>query len=136
MEAMVCKFGGSSVADAERIRTPRITSVRRIWSTDDGSFGFKGNVVELLKDVHRRENWPPSAMAVYGCGPTPMLKALQGWMLDKGYGGQLSLECLMPCGFGVCSGCVVESRPDKTGYDRFVRVCYDGPVFDVGEIKL
>ena len=123
-------------SDAERICTPHIKSVRRLWSTDDGSFDLRGTVIDLLRKVHSEENWPREETAIYGCGPAPMLKALQKWMLSHGYRGQLSLEELMLCGFGVCSGCVVEARPAKQGYDRFRRVCYDGPVFDAREVSL
>jgi len=123
-------------SDWERIKVPAARGIRRLWSTDDGSFGFRGTVVDLLKKLHTEERWPVEETAVYGCGPTPMLRALQEWVLAQGYRGQLSLEGLMPCGFGVCSGCVVSGRPEREGYERFVRVCYDGPVFEAGEVSL
>ncbi len=120
--------------NAERLRIPRIKTVRRFWSTDDGSSGFHGNVVELLQKMHREKKWPPAETAIYGCGPKPMLRALQVWMVRHHFSGQLSLEEMMACGFGVCSGCVVATRPECEGYERFKRVCYDGPVFDAREV--
>lgn len=120
--------------DAERLRLPRLKTIRRLSSTDDGSAGFHGNVVELLQKVHGEKQWPASETMIYGCGPKPMLQALQEWLLKNKYAGQLSLEEIMACGFGVCSGCVVASRPEREGYEKFVRVCYDGPVFDAREV--
>ena len=123
-------------SDRERIRVPAVPGVQRAWSTDDGSFGFRGTVIDLLRKRQQEEDWPVAGTAVYGCGPIAMLKALQAWMIEHGYWGQLSLEGLMPCGFGVCSGCVVRSARAEEGYEKFLRMCHDGPVFDVAEVSL
>jgi dihydroorotate dehydrogenase electron transfer subunit len=45
--------------------------------------------------------------------------------------GQISLEAPMPCGIGVCLGCILPLMND--GYTR---VCRDGPVYNIGEVKL
>ncbi len=121
---------------AERLRIPKTKGVRRIWSTDDGSAGFHGNVVQLLQKMQTKTPWPSESTTVYGCGPLPMLRALQNWLLENNYAGQLSLEEMMACGYGVCSGCVVASRPAREGYEKYKRVCYDGPVFDAREVIL
>ena len=105
--------------------------------TDDGSLGFKGTVVDLLKR-HLDEN---SGCAVYACGPTPMLKGIDDLLISRGIPGQLSLEALMPCGYGICSGCAVKVIPpvDRGPTDdnrdfHLKRVCVDGPVFNAGEV--
>lgn len=121
---------------AARLRLPKIAGVRRAWSTDDGSFGFHGNVVQLLDKTYSEKSWSPAEMMVYGCGPAPMLRALQVWLAQNQCRGQLSLEEMMACGFGVCSGCVVAANPARDGYDKYKRVCYDGPVFDAREVLL
>ena len=105
--------------------------------TDDGSLGFKGTVVELLKN-HLDDN--PDCI-VYACGPTPMLKGIDDLLLSRGIRGLLSLETLMPCGYGICSGCAVKVVPsddrgptdDNRDY-HLKRVCVDGPVFNSGEV--
>lgn len=56
-----------------------------------------------------------------------MLKALDA-TYTKGY---ISLEARMACGLGACMGCVVK---DKEG--NSLRVCKDGPVFEVGKVAL
>ncbi len=120
----------------ERLRVPKIDGVQRLWSTDDGSFGFHGNVVQLLDKAFSEKKRSPAETMVYGCGPVPMLRALQGWLAQNHCRGQLSLEEMMACGFGVCSGCVVAANPACDGYDKYKRVCYDGPVFDAREVLL
>jgi len=83
-------------------------------ATDDGSQGFHGNGVELLKK-HLEQ-----VACVYSCGPSPMLKALAEVCQQAGVPIQVSLEEIMKCGFGVCGSC---ARGGKL-------VCKDGPVFD------
>lgn len=83
-------------------------------ATDDGSQGFHGNSVKLLKQ-HLDQ-----AACVYSCGPSPMLKALAAICKEKKVPIQVSLEEIMKCGFGVCGSCAREGK----------LVCKDGPVFD------
>jgi dihydroorotate dehydrogenase electron transfer subunit len=90
-------------------------------ATLDGSFGNKGNVVNLLNDLD-------SSFHVYACGPQGMLKALCELADRKGFSMDISLESNMACGFGVCLGCSVNTI---NGYKQ---VCKDGPVFNYTEI--
>lgn len=90
-------------------------------ATLDGSFGKKGNVVDLLGDLD-------SSFHVYACGPQGMLKALCELADKKGFSMDISIESNMACGFGVCLGCSVNTI---NGYKQ---VCKDGPVFNYTEI--
>jgi dihydroorotate dehydrogenase electron transfer subunit len=111
--------------------------IKIIICTDDGSEGFKGHVVDFLERNLSRYDQP----LVYACGPTAMLKAADRLILERKLSGFLSLEALMPCGYGICSGCAVKVYPaedrgptdDKRDY-HLKRVCVDGPVFGVGEV--
>ena len=67
-------------------------------------------------------------MAIYACGPTPMLKAVQKVADDFSIPSQLCLEEFMACAVGGCAGCVVPVLLD--GQRQMKRVCVDGPVFD------
>lgn len=67
-------------------------------------------------------------MAVYACGPTPMLKAVQKVADEFSLPSQLCLEEFMACAVGGCAGCVVPVQVD--GLTQMKRVCVDGPVFD------
>lgn len=99
-------------------------------STDDGSAGFKGNVVQLLeKEFYPFRN---ESVRVFACGPNPMLKALQEFAIQKNIECQISTECAMACGFGICQGCPIEN----TEGDGYYLVCKDGPVFDSRMVKL
>ncbi|MCM8757669.1 MAG: dihydroorotate dehydrogenase electron transfer subunit [Candidatus Omnitrophica bacterium] len=95
-------------------------------STDDGSYGFKGKVTDLLKYLLSTINSQIST--IYACGPGPMLKEVIDISKSYSIPTEVSLEGHMACGIGVCLGCVVNT---KTGYKR---VCKDGPVFKAEEL--
>lgn len=97
--------------------------------TEDGSAGGRGLVTDPLR---RRIDSDRDRMVVYACGPDPMLRAVAKLCRDHGVVCQLSLEALMPCGFGVCLGCCVPAAAPQAGY---LRVCTDGPVFAPEEIR-
>ncbi|MFQ3574474.1 MAG: dihydroorotate dehydrogenase electron transfer subunit [Thermodesulfovibrionales bacterium] len=92
------------------------------FSTDDGGYGIKGNVIDTLNTFN-----PPS-LTVYACGPRPMLSAVSQWTKQRGLKGYVSLEEYMACGVGACMSCVVKTQ------DGFKSVCKDGPVFDINEV--
>lgn len=99
-------------------------------ATDDGSEGFNGTVIQLLEN--EKEKYIHDKSIIFGCGPTPMLKALQKFAIDNNIECQISTECAMACGFGICQGCPVHS----SGEDKYLLVCKDGPVFEAKEIDL
>ena len=74
------------------------------------------------------------AFMMLACGPTPMLRAVAQICNERRVPCQIALEETMACGFGVCLGCVVEKREPEGDFDRFVRVCSEGPVFDAREV--
>jgi len=122
-------YGGRNTLDLiERARIKKL-GVNFHPVTDDGSFGRKGLVTEAVEEYvleHRDEK-----MRLFGCGPEPMLKAADSLGLKYKLPGQLSLEAPMPCGVGICLGCVV---PLPAG--GHARVCAEGPVFEIGEVIL
>jgi dihydroorotate dehydrogenase electron transfer subunit len=128
-EQIVFFYGGRSAVDiVERSRIKKM-GVTFQPVTEDGSLGETGLVTESVEKhlLTRRSD----RFRIYGCGPPGMLKATNELGLKHGIPGQLSLEAPMPCGIGVCLGCVVELA--KGGH---ARVCCDGPVFDIGEVVL
>ncbi len=100
-------------------------------ATDDGSKGFEGNVVELLKETLAGGDLP--LPKIFGCGPTAMLRALSAFALDHGIPAEVSLEGPMACGMGICQGCPVELKGDQKSY---ALMCKEGPVFDVRKIVI
>jgi dihydroorotate dehydrogenase electron transfer subunit len=81
--------------------------------TDDGSYGEKGNVVQIINKYKLNNAY------YYSCGSTNMLKALSK---NNKY-GQLSLDERMGCGFGACMGCSIQTKNGD------MRICKNGPVF-------
>jgi dihydroorotate dehydrogenase electron transfer subunit len=73
-----------------------------------------------------------SEVAIYACGPTPMLKAVAELARRFGVPAQVSLEEFMACGVGGCAGCAVPVIVD--GALAMKRVCVDGPVFDANAV--
>ncbi|MCP5151395.1 MAG: dihydroorotate dehydrogenase electron transfer subunit [Ectothiorhodospiraceae bacterium] len=90
-----------------------VTDLARVW-------------LERLAPEQRAE------VAVYACGPTPMLAATAALARDLGLPCQVSLEEYMACAVGGCAGCVVRIRTDQG--PAMKRVCVDGPVFDAASV--
>lgn len=105
--------------------------------TDDGSIGERGTVVDLLE----KEMQTGREAVIFSCGPMEMLAKIDRMLVERKMKGFMSLEALMPCGYGICSGCAVRVRPpadrgptdDNSDY-HLKRVCIEGPVFESGEV--
>lgn len=97
-------------------------------STADGSYGTKGFVTNVLAQNNIDFD------KFYSCGPSPMLKAVINQITNKD--GFISIENRMACGIGACYACVCKKpnlNPEKVEYTR---VCYDGPVYKVGDVVI
>ncbi|NPV61705.1 MAG: sulfide/dihydroorotate dehydrogenase-like FAD/NAD-binding protein [Methanotrichaceae archaeon] len=88
--------------------------------TDDGSYGRKGLVTDLLVEVLAREK-PDLVVAI---GPVPMMKRICDITLAFGIKTRVSLNPIMIDGTGMCGSC----RVVVDGKTRFA--CVDGPEFD------
>lgn len=100
-------------------------------ATEDGSAGTKGNVLDAVK-ANRLE-----ADLIFACGPTPMLRAIKAYALEKGIPCWVSMEEKMACGIGACLACVCKST-EVDGHSQVhnKRICKDGPVFLSTEVEL
>lgn len=101
---------------------------RLYLSTDDGSTGFKGDVVNNLADF--LDHFSIKNPVVYACGPPGMLISLKNLLKRRGIKGFFSLEERMACGVGACLGCVVKTR------EGYRCSCTEGPVFDMDELGI
>ncbi len=100
-------------------------------STDDGSIGTKGTVVDLLnKNLNSIKS---DKVKMFACGPTAMLKSIKSFCNKNEIECEMSTECAMACGFGICQGCPVESTKHP---EKYALVCKDGPVFNAKDIVL
>ena len=100
-------------------------------STEDGSVGTKGNVMDAI-----RENGLAADM-IYACGPTPMLRAIKEYAEANGIECYISLEERMACGIGACLACVCQTKEkDHHSNVNNKRICKDGPVFLSTEVEI
>jgi glutamate synthase (NADPH/NADH) small chain len=90
--------------------------------TDDGSFGEKGLVTDLL--VRRLEEGGKSVQEVVAVGPVPMMEAVVKAAAPFNVPVTVSLNSLMVDGIGMCGAC----RVSVGGETKFT--CVDGPEFD------
>jgi len=104
----------------ERFKNKR---VRMVFSTDDGSCGHHGFCTDCLADLLSTEKID----RVYCCGPELMMHEVFRICMGKNTQAEFSLERHLKCGFGVCGSCCL----DGTGW----RVCREGPVFTLDELK-
>ncbi len=98
-------------------------------TTDDGSYGKKGNAV----DAYLEEAGKNGEDAIIACGPPVMLKILKRKLKENNITVPcfVSLEERMGCGIGACLVCVCKGANGKNK-----RVCKDGPVFEINEVEL
>ena len=116
-------------ANENRLRCAEQWGVPSHLASNAGLEGcYRGNLTELTREwlwELPRERLPE--VAVYACGPEPMLKAAAGLAAEFGVYAELCLEEYMACAVGGCAGCTVQAHtPDGLAMKR---VCVDGPVF-------
>ncbi len=87
------------------------------YATEDGTLGEKGLVTQHSLFTADYDH-------IYTCGPTPMMKAVARYALEKDIECEVSLENMMACGIGACLCCVVDSD------EGHKCVCKEGPVFN------
>lgn len=105
--------------------------VNQKFSTDDGSIGFHGSVLQLFESEIKNIN--AKNFIILACGPTAMLKAVKSFCEMNNFNCEISTESAMACGFGICQGCPIEKENDD---GSFFLVCKDGPVFNIKDVKL
>ncbi len=93
--------------------------------TDDGSYGKKGFVTDLLKEMIEEGE---KIDFVIGAGPIPMMKALAETTRPHGIKTVASLNPIMVDGTGMCGACRVLVGEET----KFA--CVDGPEFDAHQV--
>lgn len=100
-------------------------------SSEDGQHGVKGNVIDAIKE------YGVDGAVIYACGPTPMLRGIKEYAMEKGIECQISMEEKMACGVGACLACVCKTKEiDEHSQVHNRRICKDGPVFYAEEVEL
>lgn len=105
-----------------------------IQCTEDGSAGIQGYVTKpLIEKLASKSSVPP---VLFSCGPEVFLKRMVDISAEFEVEGQISVESVMGCGFGICVGCPVEVQDYAEGERKYKLTCIDGPVFDSREVLL
>lgn len=91
-------------------------------ATDDGSYGFKGNVNDKIKDLVHNEG--KNYDLVIAIGPVIMMKYVCILTKELGIHTIVSMNPIMVDGTGMCGAC----RLTVGGEVKFA--CVDGPEFD------
>lgn len=89
---------------------------RIVVTTEDGSYGIKGQTTDAMIKLIRSERFD----AIYTCGPEGMMKKVYDLASASLIPVQASLERHMKCGIGICASCCIGDK----------LVCKDGTVFD------
>jgi len=100
------------------------SEVEVVSATNDGSFGHKGNVTDLLP---QHLSWCDQ---IFACGPNPMFETMARILRECASRKpvQALLEERMGCGTGICYGCAVFTRRGVS------LVCKDGPRFELRQV--
>lgn len=94
---------------------------------------YQGYITDLARDwLQTLKPAQRSEVAVYACGPHPMLAACAALAREFNLPCQVSLEEYMACAVGGCAGCVVQVETENG--PAMKRVCVDGPVFEAGSV--
>jgi dihydroorotate dehydrogenase electron transfer subunit len=91
------------------------------YSTDDGTFGFKGSTVDLAESILVSKKFE----IMYTCGPELMMKGVQELGERFSIPVEASLERYMKCAIGICGSCCINDR----------LVCQDGTIFDSNTLR-
>ena len=93
-------------------------------ATDDGSYGRKGFVTDVLKDLLNYKLPTTNYQLIYAVGPIPMMKKVCLVTKELNSKTIVSLNALMVDATGMCGCC----RVTVAGETKFS--CVDGPEFD------
>jgi ferredoxin--NADP+ reductase len=94
-------------------------------TTDNGSYGRKGFVSNVLEDLFNNNR---KIDRVYAIGPVPMMKVVAAITKVHNVKTTVSLDAIMIDGTGMCGAC----RVSVDGQTKFT--CVDGPDFDAHQV--
>lgn len=106
------------------LTTPKI-------ATDDGTAGFRGTVLDLIKQDLAANAY--GMVRFFVCGPTRMMKAVADHARSIDALCYASLECDMACGIGLCQGCNIEMA---SGDKKYRLVCKEGTIFETQTVRI
>jgi dihydroorotate dehydrogenase electron transfer subunit len=101
-------------------------------TTEDGSRGRAGRVLDTLDDPRVRAMVAEPGAAFYSCGPHGLLEAVGLAARARNAAAWVALEAHMACGTGICRSCVIPRAagapvPAEASNATFLLACLDGP---------
>jgi len=122
-------FGARSARELYGVR--EIRGGRVHLATDDGTVGYHGSVLDLLKQQWEAGEHTRLTAEIFTCGPHGLLHEVAAFAAERGIRCEASLEGPMACAVGACRGCPVPllSSSDGDG-GRYPAMCIEGPVMD------
>ncbi|MBP8273674.1 MAG: dihydroorotate dehydrogenase electron transfer subunit [Acidobacteria bacterium] len=123
-------YGGRSASDLYYASLFADLGATLVLTTEDGTKGEPGRVTAPLERALVARG--TTAVTLYSCGPTPMMRAVAALGAAHQCQTFVSLEQVMGCGMGGCYSCVVPVNDH--GPSHFVRSCIEGPVFDASRL--
>ncbi len=127
--------GARSKGDLSMLEAFGSLGLEPVIATEDGSVGACGFVTAPLTTRLKELQGAPDAH-LFSCGPTGFLKAMTALSKQYEIPGQIAIETVMACGFGICVGCAVPAKRQVGTGRRYKLACIDGPVFDSDEVEL
>lgn len=108
-------------------------------STEDGTRGRRGRVLDLLAEERVAAAAARPGATFYSCGPHGLLAAVGEEARRRGCGAWVAAEAHMSCGTGICRSCVLPRAegiaiPEDASNPRYVIACLEGPVIDAAII--
>ena len=123
-EAKKKGIGSTAIIGARKkddvIYTNNFGGAKIIITTDDGSEGIKGNVIDAVNKIFGEGE---KFDAVYSCGPEKMIYRLAKICIERKIYCELSIERYMKCGINICGACAIDGKI----------CCRDGPIFTAKE---
>ena len=106
-----------------------------IETTEDGSRGRRGRVLDALDDARVRAMGAEPGATFYSCGPHGLLEAVGRAARARQRRASVALEAHMACGTGICRSCVIPRAPGipvpaEASNATFLLACLDGPCVD------
>ncbi|MDI6753060.1 MAG: dihydroorotate dehydrogenase electron transfer subunit [Thermodesulfobacteriota bacterium] len=110
--AVIVIIGGESREKILGVKEFQKLDMEPLISTEDGSLGIPGMATDLLeRELMTRGH---ASIALYACGPMPMLAKVAQIADQFDLPCQVLLEARMACGMGACLGCAVKVREEDS----------------------
>lgn len=124
MENRITVIIGSRTAQDLILKDEFTFADKLVLTTDDGSIGYKGTVIDAMKTELDSENYN----IIWSIGPALMMKYSSEVAKTYNIPIWVSLNSIMIDGTGMCGGCRTVIKTENSEEIKYV--CVDGPEFD------